>query len=124
MSKIRAIDFSIHSDEEIAAFLATVDDAQIERLNAAIENVNKVREEQKIVEMRAEMEEIAKKYGTTFSEAFSGKITNKVSPKYRSEDGKSEWTGRGRQPIWIATHQEKHGNLDALLITKKEEIVT
>jgi DNA-binding protein H-NS len=121
MSKIRAIDFAMHSDEEIASFLSTIDDAQIYRLTAAIDNVGIAREEQKIVEMRAEMEKIAEKYGTTFSAAFSGKISKKVEAKYRSADGK-EWTGRGRQPLWITEHAIKHGNLDALLIKKENEV--
>ncbi len=36
----------------------------------------------------------------------------KIAPKYRNPDNKSEtWTGRGRQPRWLAAKLGKNGKL-------------
>ncbi|CAA9317346.1 MAG: hypothetical protein AVDCRST_MAG71-1078 [uncultured Lysobacter sp.] len=35
----------------------------------------------------------------------AGKSTGKVAPKYRNPDNPAEtWTGRGKQPRWLAAH--------------------
>lgn len=46
-----------------------------------------------------------------------GKRTGKVPPKYQNpKDSSMTWTGRGRAPVWVREHEEKHGNRNALLI--------
>lgn len=41
-----------------------------------------------------------------------------VPPKYRNPNGLETWTGRGRQPKWVAAHVEAGGKLEELLIQK------
>ena len=41
----------------------------------------------------------------------------KVPPKYRNPEDKTQtWSGRGRQPLWVAAWEKKHGNLDGIRI--------
>jgi len=49
------------------------------------------------------------------------KPTGKVAPKYQNPKNPAEqWTGRGRQPKWVATYLAKSSNkLEQLLIKKK-----
>ncbi|MEM9601414.1 MAG: H-NS histone family protein [Pseudomonadota bacterium] len=43
----------------------------------------------------------------------------KVAPKYRNPKNAAEqWTGRGRQPLWVAAFIKDGGKLDQLLIKK------
>ena len=41
----------------------------------------------------------------------------KLPPKYRSQDGKSTWSGKGRVPGWVLKHEADGGSRDDLLIT-------
>jgi len=45
-----------------------------------------------------------------------------VAPKYRNpEDASQTWTGRGRQPIWVADALKKRGvTIDSLLISGRK----
>jgi len=45
------------------------------------------------------------------------KPRGKVAPKYKNpENGSETWTGRGRQPRWVASALESGKTLDELLI--------
>lgn len=45
------------------------------------------------------------------------KTLGKVAPKYRNTDNTSEtWTGRGKQPRWLAAHTEHGRSRDEFLI--------
>ncbi|MGB0865543.1 MAG: H-NS family nucleoid-associated regulatory protein [Granulosicoccaceae bacterium] len=48
------------------------------------------------------------------------KTTSKVAPKYQNPKNSAEkWTGRGRQPKWVAAYLAKSGTkLEQLLIKK------
>lgn len=41
----------------------------------------------------------------------------KVAPKYRNpKEPDQTWTGRGRAPVWVREHEDKHGNRKGLEI--------
>lgn len=45
------------------------------------------------------------------------KSTGKVAPKYRNPDNASEtWTGRGKQPRWLAAKTKSGAKLESFLI--------
>ena len=47
----------------------------------------------------------------------AGKSLGKVAPKYRNPDNSSEtWTGRGKQPRWLAAHTGQGRKLEEFLI--------
>lgn len=47
------------------------------------------------------------------------KPRGKVAPKYRNPKNANEkWTGRGRQPLWVAAFLKSGGKIDQLLIKK------
>ena len=43
------------------------------------------------------------------------KIRAAVAPKYRNANGET-WTGRGKQPRWVAAHLASGGSLEQLVI--------
>jgi DNA-binding protein H-NS len=47
----------------------------------------------------------------------STKVKNKVAPKYRNPaNAEQVWTGRGRQPLWVAAALSAGQSMDSLLI--------
>lgn len=51
--------------------------------------------------------------------AKKGRKLGKVAPKYRNPANKSEtWTGRGKQPRWLAAHVAKGKKVEDFLIKK------
>jgi DNA-binding protein H-NS len=68
-------------------------------------------------DVRAAMEELARKSGFSAAELFGGRQGkgSKVAPKYRNpKDPSQTWTGRGRRPLWIV---EAGGNIQRFLIS-------
>ena len=63
-------------------------------------------------EMRAAMEELARKSGFTVAELFDGrkgKNGSKGVAKYRNpKDPTQTWTGRGRRPLWMSAAGGDH----------------
>ncbi len=54
---------------------------------------------------------------TRKASALKGRTLGKVAPKYRNPENLSDvWTGRGRQPRWLATEVAKGRALDEFLI--------
>lgn len=50
----------------------------------------------------------------------AGRKLGKVAPKYRNPaNPKETWTGRGKQPRWLAAHTAKGKKLEDFLIKKK-----
>jgi DNA-binding protein H-NS len=62
----------------------------------------------------SEAREIIETFGLTERDMFPAPAATKkrgsVAAKYRSLDGCSTWSGRGRPPLWYAEHV-KHGGL-------------
>ncbi|KPN19595.1 DNA-binding protein [Xanthomonas sp. Mitacek01] len=51
--------------------------------------------------------------------ATKGRKLGKVAPKYRNPANKNEtWTGRGKQPLWLAALTKKGKKLEEFLIEK------
>lgn len=47
----------------------------------------------------------------------AGKSPSKIAPKYRNPDNPAEtWTGRGKQPRWLAAHTGNGRSLDEFVI--------
>lgn len=74
-------------------------------------------------EFKAEMKAMAAKRGLSIDEIFGnvrgGKSTKggKVAIKYRNRDNPGEtWTGRGRQPKWLAAALKKGAKVQDFLI--------
>lgn len=60
-------------------------------------------------------DELADIYG--FARGRGGRKGGKVAPKYRNPDNKVEtWTGRGRQPRWVAARLAKGAKLSDFAI--------
>jgi len=97
----------------------------IEKELAARSNIDKKRDK-----VRAKVMKILKAEGMTLSDLTDGKAPvskrkatakprAKVAPKYRNPKNKAEtWTGRGRQPLWVAAFIKSGGKLEQLLIKK------
>ncbi|REH38967.1 DNA-binding protein H-NS [Paraperlucidibaca baekdonensis] len=73
--------------------------------------------------LMADMEKLAREAGVSLSELFpeagskASKPKSTVAPKYRNpNDASQTWTGRGRQPLWIAALLAEGKSLDDLLI--------
>jgi DNA-binding protein H-NS len=67
-------------------------------------------------DLRAAMEDMARKSGFSVQELFGGRggKRGKVAPKYRNpKDPMQTWTGRGRRPTWMV---EAGGNPERFLI--------
>lgn len=73
----------------------------------------------------ADMEKLARAAGVSLSELFGGtsapakatKSKTTVAAKYRNPNDPSQtWTGRGRQPLWLAALLAEGRALDDLLI--------
>jgi DNA-binding protein H-NS len=62
-------------------------------------------------EAKQKVENMLKGMGLSFGDVFGGRgggKGGKVAPKYRNPDNPSEtWTGRGRQPRWLAEKTKK-----------------
>jgi len=78
--------------------------AQREALNKQIEEARKTEIESAIAKAR----ELVAEYGLTADDVFAkaaskaGKKIGTVAPKYRDPQTGATWTGRGREPLWIA----------------------
>jgi len=113
-------------------------------LGALIKNAKKqqtiVAKRPAISKVRAQLTKLAKAQGYSVEELFggaapaargraAGKATKapakavrklgKVAPKYRNPaNPKETWTGRGKQPCWLAAHTAKGKKVEEFLIKK------
>jgi len=88
-----------------------------------------------IAQVRSKLTKLAKAEGYTIEELFgaagsapapraatttpsrAGRKLGKVAPKYRNpENPKETWTGRGKQPRWLATYVARGRNLGEFVI--------
>ena len=78
--------------------------AQREALNKQIEEARKT----EIASAIAKARELVAEYGLTVNDVFAkaaskaGKKIGTVARKYRDPQTGATWTGRGREPLWIA----------------------
>lgn len=81
------------------------------------------REKDEKVRIRKELEELAKKNGYSLNELLGeaaekvAKVRKTVAIKYRHPDDISlTWTGRGRQPKWMAEFLASGGSIERLAV--------
>ncbi|HYG05937.1 MAG TPA: H-NS histone family protein [Stenotrophomonas sp.] len=113
------------------------------QLDALIKNAKKrqsiVAKRTPIAKVRAQLTRLAKAEGYTVEELFggaaapaagrgkaaktssrAGRKLGKVPPKYRNPaNAKETWTGRGKQPRWMAELTSKGKKVEDFLIKKK-----
>jgi DNA-binding protein H-NS len=103
--------------------LASYSIAQLNQLKLDIDKaiVDKKKEERYAV--LQEMKAVAERAGMTMDEVLgnvkAGKRSSRgaVAPKYKNPANADEtWTGRGRQPKWVAAYVAKGGQLSAIEI--------
>ncbi len=110
-------------------------------LGALIKNAKKqqtiVAKRPAVTKVRAQLTKLAKAHGYSVEEVFGiaaptrGRATKaapakkavrklgKVAPKYRNPaNPKETWTGRGKQPRWLAAHTGKGKKVEDFLIKK------
>lgn len=110
--------------EEIARLQREADKVRKDALKSAIQQIRSLMHEFGLVlddidpaKKRARKESPAKAKGGKSRKTKAVKSGAKVKPKYRSAtDPKLTWTGRGRQPKWVAEWVESGRSLDELLI--------
>jgi DNA-binding protein H-NS len=99
--------------------IPNIDKLTLKELNELEHRVKKAivtAKERERAETRAKMQELAEQSGFTVAELFGtggrGGKGGKVAVKYRNKDNPSEtWTGRGRQPKWLAAALKKGAKL-------------
>ncbi len=107
-------------------------------INKAKEQQSKLAKRAPVAKVRAKLTKLAKAEGYTIEELFGGgakrgrkpaakkaaakpaRKLGKVAPKYRNPaNPKETWTGRGKQPRWLAALTAKGKKADDFLIRKK-----
>ena len=116
--------------------LSEVSVAELKRLQKRIEAEITKREESSRKDLLKKLQKMASEAGVSLDELVGSKpkrgrpakaasaktkgrkkATRKVAPKYRNPaDTSQTWTGRGRQPAWVAAWAKSHKSLDGLLI--------
>ena len=119
---LMSIDLKKLSSKELEALIATAKKRQAQLNKRA-----------PVAQVRSKLTRLAKAEGYTIEELFggsapartAGKTTGtrgkrklgKVAPKYRNpENSKETWTGRGKQPRWLAAYTAKGRDLGEFLI--------
>lgn len=95
---------------------------ELELIQQQIAELQKKAEEIAIQKKQSVIEEIKAKlkvYGISakdlgFAEKSGSKPVSTVAIKYKKND--KTWTGRGRQPLWVAEHLQEGGDLEDLLV--------
>ena len=116
-----SIDLKKLSSKELDALIATAKKRQAQLNQRA-----------PVAQVRGKLTRLAKAEGYTIEELFGGSTrsgtarrapaagkrkTAKVAPKYRNPaNTKDTWTGRGRQPRWVAAEIANGRKLEDLLI--------
>ena len=102
--------------------LSSLTVAQLRDLQQQIPAELKRREAQEKVNILNEVRAFAKARGYALEELVSKEakvktVGGKVKVKYRHPDNAGlEWTGRGRQPKWVAAWVANGGNMEALAV--------
>ena len=93
-------------------------------LEAKVSTAIARRKQEEKSELKRKIAALAKKSGFDLDEVVGAKIGRggttrgkKVAPKYRHpKDTALTWTGRGRQPLWLAAELKKGKKLESFLI--------
>jgi DNA-binding protein H-NS len=102
--------------------LSSLSVAELRDLQQQIPAELKRREVQEKANILNEVRAFAKARGFALEELVGKEVkikvpTGKVKVKYRHPENVSlEWTGRGRQPKWVAEWLAKGGSLDSLTV--------
>lgn len=102
--------------------LSSLTIAQLNNLQQQIPAELKRREAQEKTNALNEVRAFAKARGFALEELLGKEVkvkapTGKVKVKYRHPENASlEWTGRGRQPKWVAEWLAKGGSLESLTV--------
>jgi DNA-binding protein H-NS len=76
-------------------------------------------------ELKEKIEGLLREAGVSMAELFGrgGRRSGKVAPKYRNPDNPAEtWTGRGRQPRWLAAKIKAGSKLERFLIGRRSAV--
>ena len=98
--------------------------AELKKLEAKAIQEIKTRQKGELEKARAEMLAIAQRVGVPLTQLIAGVPKNAgkgekkvVAALYRNpENQDQQWSGRGRQPLWVKSWLEKHQSLDGIRI--------
>jgi DNA-binding protein H-NS len=88
--------------------ISTLSVAELKSLLEMIPAEIKAREKAEKAKIRKEIDELARKHGYSLEELLGEaaekvvKVKKPAPIRYRSADGQSCWSGRGRTPLWMA----------------------
>ncbi len=106
----------------MALELSTLSVEELVELQKQIAKEFKAREASIYKNAKAEINEVAKKYGLSIEEILNAKGSKasskkSVAPKYRNpQNPEQTWTGRGIKPTWLKSALEAGQSLEAFLI--------
>lgn len=84
--------------------------AQLRELQSQIEEQIKLRQRSEVGKAKQQIIAIAESVGMTVIEIMGKKETKAVAAQYRNpEDPTQQWSGRGRQPLWIKDYLGRTG---------------
>ena len=98
--------------------------AELKKLEAQAIQEIKARQKGELERARAEMLAIAQRVGVPLTQLIAGVPKNAakgekkvVAALYRNPDNQEQqWSGRGRQPLWVKAWLETHGTLNGMRI--------
>lgn len=107
MPTIKKFDMTLHTNEEVADWLKRFADVELDMLAKALAHEQVDRVERRHAEARAEIEAALAKQGLSLDAIYGKKrgpaAGSIIAPKYRNPGNANEtWTGRGKQPNWLA----------------------
>jgi DNA-binding protein H-NS len=121
LENLMSIDLTTLSPKELGSLIATAKKRQAQLTQRA-----------PVAQVRSKLTRLAKAEGYTIEELFGaagagrarksaatgrGRKLGKVAPKYRNpENPKETWTGRGKQPRWLAAYTAKGRDLGEFVI--------
>ena len=97
---------------------------ELKKLEAQASQEIETRQKGELEKARAEMLAIAQRVGIPLTQLIAGVPKNgvkagkkAVAAQYRNPDNlEQQWSGRGRQPLWIKSWLEKHKSLDGVRV--------
>ncbi len=114
---MRKPNFHKLSSEVLAGYKSEIDQILKER-KSINDKTNKILKKVKsLVESEGLSMDLLLSQQSSKGRKLSRKTGRKVSPKYANpKDSSQTWTGRGRQPLWVAAHIKKGGKVEDLAI--------
>lgn len=97
---------------------------ELKKLEAQASQEIETRQKGELEKARAEMLAIAQRVGIPLTQLIAGVPKNgvkagkkAVAAQYRNPDNQEQqWSGRGRQPLWVKSWLEMHQTLDGIRI--------